>query len=328
MSRMPALALLAPAAWLAACSGEQSALAPRGSDAAWIADLAWLLFGGGGVVLAMVIAALVLSIRGPPAIRARLARPATMVAAGLFFPIVVLSSLLAYSLWLTGLTLPVADTGHVLRIEVTGEQWWWRVDYVRPDGSRVASANELHIPVGQRIDIVLRSADVIHSFWVPRLGGKVDMIPGRTTRLQLHAEEAGVYRGQCAEYCGGAHALMAIEVVAVPATAFEAWLARQAEPAVVPASERGRRGQDLFIAAGCGACHAVRDTSAAVIGPDLTHFGSRRSIGGAMLPMSEQNAARFIADGQYVKPGNRMPPFRIFSDDELAALSAFLVALR
>jgi cytochrome c oxidase subunit 2 len=179
------------------------------------------------------------------------------------------------------------------------------------------------------VEFTLKSADVIHSFWLPSLGGKVDMIPGRVTRLRLMADRPGIFRGQCAEYCGGPHALMALEVVAMPAREFEEWLAWQASPAIEPADASARSGAALFVASGCGACHAIRGTPAAgVIGPDLTHIGARRSVGVDTLPMTQANVKRFIVDGQHIKPGNDMPPFRIFSEEQLEALSAYLVGLR
>jgi cytochrome c oxidase subunit 2 len=203
------------------------------------------------------------------------------------------------------------------------------VSYAGADGRSVASANEIRIPAGRAVDFTLRSADVIHSFWVPSLGGKVDMIPGRTTHLRLGADRPGVFRGQCAEYCGGPHALMALEVVAMPAPEFDAWLAAQARPAAEPATDEARRGRALFRAAGCGGCHAIRGTEAeGTLGPDLTHLGGRRSVGVDTLPMNPANLAQFIADGQHIKPGNRMPPFRIFTAEELNALATYLVGLK
>ena len=198
-----------------------------------------------------------------------------------------------------------------------------------PDGT-IATANELRIPAGRTVVFTLQSADVIHSFWVPNLGGKVDMIPGRTTHLRAAAPtEPGVFRGQCAEYCGGPHALMALEVVALPPAEFEAWLDGQARPAVEPASPAAHRGGELFLAAGCGACHTVRGTPATGrSGPDLTHLGSRRSVGVDTRPMTQANIARFIRDGQHVKPGNLMPPFRIFAADDLDAVATYLAGLK
>jgi cytochrome c oxidase subunit 2 len=217
----------------------------------------------------------------------------------------------------------------MLRIAVTGEQWWWRVHYPQPTGPPIAVANEIRIPTGRPVLFELRSADVIHSFWVPNLGGKVDMIPGRTTFLRLRADRAGVLRGQCAEYCGGPHALMALEVVAMSATDFDAWLQNQGAPATDPESTIARRGRKMFLTAGCGACHAVRGTAAAgMIGPDLTHLGSRRSVGIDTVATSGAAIARFIRDGQHIKPGNRMPPFRILAPEDLNAVAAYLAGLR
>ncbi len=312
---------------LAGCGTDtQSVMAPGGSQAGEIASLAWLLFGFGAVVLAIVIVAAWLAIRGPSRIRAALAQERTIVALGLVFPAVTLTLLLGTGVWLMR-SHASADDRNALRIEVTGEQWWWRVAY--PGAVPVASANEITIPVGRPVEFVLKAADVIHSFWVPSLGGKVDMIPGRTTRLRLSAERPGVYRGQCAEYCGGPHALMAFAVVALPEAEYAAWYARESAPAVAPSNQPERQGHALFIAAGCGTCHAVRGTAATgTVGPDLTHIASRRSVGIDTLPLTQANLTRFIAAGQHVKPGNRMPEFRIFGPEQSDALAAYLLSLR
>ncbi|MCC6887429.1 MAG: c-type cytochrome [Hyphomicrobiales bacterium] len=321
--------LLLPAAGLVAgCDNRQSVLWPHGPEAAQILNLGLVLFMTAALVLALVGAALWLALRGTPAARSRLAREHTVLVAGLVFPVVTLTALLGYSVWLQA-GLRAFGLADVERIEVVGEQWWWRLHYVDRNGRPFASANEIRIPVGRTVEISLRSADVIHSFWVPSLAGKLDAIPGRTTRLRLAAHAPGIYRGQCAEYCGGPHALMAFEVVALPEAQFAAWQDGEAAPAREPASEPERRGQRLFLAAGCGACHAIRGTPASgPIGPDLTHVGGRRSIAANTLPMSQANLAGFIADGQRLKPGNTMPPFRIFSDTELQAVAAYLLSLR
>jgi len=312
---------------LAGCGTDvQSVMAPGGPQAGQIAALAWLLFGFAAVVLVIVLAALWLATRGSPRLRAALARERSIIALGLVFPAVTLTLLLGYGVWLMR-THADHDDRDVMRIEITAEQWWWRVAYA--GAAPIASANEITIPVGRPVEFILKAADVIHSFWVPSLGGKVDMIPGRTTRLRLTAERAGIYRGQCAEYCGGPHALMAFEVVALPSAEYEAWLAREAAPATVPATDAGRNGQTLFVAAGCGTCHAIRGTAAGgTIGPDLTHIGSRRSVGIDTTKLTHANLVRFIAEGQHVKPGNRMPEFRIFRPDELDALATYLLSLR
>jgi cytochrome c oxidase subunit II len=329
MKRLPQrLAVTGALLLLAGCGTDvQSAMTPRGTQAGQIANLAWWLFGLGAVVLAIVMVALWLAIRGAPRVRAALAQDRAIVALGLIFPVVTLTLLLGYGVWLMRSQLSPADARDTLRIEVIGEQWWWRVTY--GGANPFASANEIAIPVGRPIEFILKAADVIHSFWVPSLGGKVDMIPGRTTQLRITAERPGIYRGQCAEYCGGPHALMAFEVIAMPPAEYDAWLARESAPARAPSNDTEQRGQSLFVSAGCGACHAVRGTPAAgVIGPDLTHFGSRRSVGIDTLRLSADNVTRFVANGQQIKPGNRMPEFRIFSADEHAALAAYLLSLR
>jgi cytochrome c oxidase subunit 2 len=329
MKRLPQrLAVTGALLLLVGCGTDvQSAMTPRGTQAGQIANLAWWLFGLGAVVLAIVMVALWLAIRGAPRVRAALAQDRAIVALGLIFPVVTLTLLLGYCVWLMRSQLSPADARDTLRIEVIGEQWWWRVTY--GGANPFASANEIAIPVGRPIEFILKAADVIHSFWVPSLGGKVDMIPGRTTQLRITAERPGIYRGQCAEYCGGPHALMAFEVIAMPPAEYDAWLARQSAPARAPSNDTEQRGQSLFVSAGCGACHAVRGTPAVgVIGPDLTHFGSRRSVGIDTLRLSADNVTRFVANGQQIKPGNRMPEFRIFSADEHAALAAYLLSLR
>lgn len=322
--------LLAASLLLAGCGRDvQSVMAPLGIQAGQIAELAWLLFGFGALVLAIVIAAVWLAIGGSSRVRRMLARENTVIAFGIAFPVVTLTLLLGYGVWLMRSHLETPRDRNTFSIEVVGEQWWWRVIYLRPDGSSIASANEIRIPVGVPVAFKLKAADVIHSFWVPSLGGKVDMIPGRTTELRLTAQRPGVYRGQCAEYCGGPHALMALEVVAMPAPDHATWLERAATPAAEPKNEVGQRGQSIFLAAGCGACHTVRGTAASgTIGPDLTHFGGRRSVGLDVLPLTQESLTRFIVDGQHVKPGNLMPEFRILQPQELEALATYLLNLK
>jgi cytochrome c oxidase subunit 2 len=313
---------------LAACGDRQSVLNPKGPDALQLTQLVWLLFAVGAAVLVLVVVATALAIRGPDRLRALLASAGTVTWAGVVLPVVVLTLLLGYGMWLTRALGIASDDASALRVEVVGEQWWWRVRYAH-DGTTVATANEIRIPAGRRVAFTLASADVIHSFWVPNLGGKVDMIPGRTTHLRLRADQPGVFRGQCAEFCGGPHALMAFEVVVLSEPDFAAWLQGQAAPGEEPTSSQARRGRDLFLAAGCGACHTIRGTAAGgTIGPDLTHLGSRRSVGLDTLTMSEANIRRFIRDGQHLKPGNLMPPFRILADPDLDAIAAYLAGLR
>jgi cytochrome c oxidase subunit II len=326
--RLPRYALVAVLA-LCACRGEQAVLSAHGPHAADIAQLAWALFAICGVVFGLVVVAVWLALRGSPGLRSLIANQRTVILCGIIVPAIVLTGLLGYGVALTRNSLHSPSGGDIQRIEVVGEQWWWRIHYRDPAGRAVTSANELRIPVAREVEFVLTSADVIHAFWIPSLGGKVDMTPGRSTRLRVRAERAGVFRGQCAEYCGGPHALMAFAVVALPQSEFERFLAHEAAPAPEPTGETERRGRELFLAAGCGACHAVRGTTAGgTVGPDLTHLASRRAIGADTAPMTSANLARFITHGQHIKPGNLMPQFRIFSDAERDAVAAYLMSLR
>jgi cytochrome c oxidase subunit 2 len=256
------------------------------------------------------------------AVRGRIPRVSEkllIVGGGIVFPVVTLSALLLYSLTRAAALHPAEPAA--LRIEVVGEQWWWRVHYLDAEGRRdFATANEIRVPVGRPVELELKSADVIHSFWVPALAGKVDMIPGRTNRLRLRADRPGELRGQCAEYCGGPHGLMALYVVSLEPDAFARWAERQRQPAP--------KENPLFVAR-CGACHTVRGTAAAgTRGPDLTHVGSRLAIGAGVLPNNAGALAAWIASSQHLKPGNLMPSFQHFSGAELRELAAYLEGLK
>jgi len=326
MSRLRRLVLSLILFVLPACQ-QQSALAPAGEEAARVALLSWILFAGAAVIFVIVLAALGFAIAGPERLRRRLRAEGAIRFWGIAFPAVTLAVLLGYGLWLMRETI-ASPSPAALRVEVTGEQFWWRVAYDGPATKPIAEANEIRIPVGVEVEFVLRTADVIHSFWVPSLGGKLDMIPGRTNRMRLKAERPGIYRGQCAEYCGTAHALMSMEIVAVSQAEFDSWLAAAKAP-TVPVSETARRGAALFLASGCGACHAVRGTRAeGTIGPDLSRIGARRYLAAASLPNTAENLIRFITDSSAAKPGSLMPPFAIFSPDEQHALAAYLASLK
>ena len=234
------------------------ALDPAGPFAEPVSVLSWVLLAMGGAVLLTVLLALGLALFGPRRWRRRLGGPWLVWIGGLAFPVVVLSALLIYGLSLTGVLSQAPAPGE-MRVRVTGEMWWWRVAYLNADGREVMQdANEVHIPVGRPVVFELDAADVIHSFWVPRLGGKRDMIPGRRNVLRLQADAPGVYAGQCAEYCGGPHALMGFVVVAHTPEAFEAWRAQRAAPARAPVGPLAMRGAEVFASAGCGACHSSR----------------------------------------------------------------------
>jgi cytochrome c oxidase subunit II len=329
MARRPCLWLPIIMSLIAGCVDHQSVLNPAGPEALRLTQLTWLLVGFGTAVLAIVVLAAATAMHGPAPLRAMLASARMVVWAGIFFPAVALTGLLGYGVWLTRSSIANPDEEGQLRIVVTGEQWWWRVHYPQSVGPAIETANEIRIPVGRSVLFELRSADVIHSFWVPNLGGKIDMIPGRTTFLRVRADRGGVFRGQCAEFCGGPHALMALEVIAVAPADFDSWLQNQNRPATEPESAIASQGKGVFLGAGCGACHTVRGIAAAgAIGPDLTHLGSRRSVGIDTAAISEASIARFISEGQHVKPGNRMPPFRIFAPADLHAVATYLAGLR
>ncbi|HXH84912.1 MAG TPA: cytochrome c oxidase subunit II, partial [Candidatus Tectomicrobia bacterium] len=266
-------AALGAGATTAGCTGPLSALEPAGDAADVIATLFWWMAAGAVVIWLAVVALALYAIYRPPRLFSRRAGAMLVVGGGVVFPLLVLTALLVHGLaLLPRLLAPAPDTS--LRIAVAGEQWWWRVRYLRPGGAPVELANEIRLPVGEPVEFTVTSPDVIHSFWIPSLAGKIDMIPGRVTRLAFRPTRTGVFRGTCAEYCGIAHALMSFVVVVLEREQFARWLARQAEPAAPPASPDVARGQAVFLASGCAACHAVRGTPArGVIGPDLTHVG-------------------------------------------------------
>ncbi|QFI69948.1 cytochrome c oxidase subunit II [Sinorhizobium alkalisoli] len=319
------LALLA----LHGCAGVQSALEPAGTEAERINVLGWVLILFSAAVLVGVCAIAAAALFGGDALRARLSGERLVIGGGIIFPFLSLSVLLSYGFYLMGSNAPAMDTDGRLRVEVVGERWWWRVTYIDEDGRRIESANEIRLPVGRQVEIELTSADVIHSFWVPKLAGKLDMIPGRTNRMTLHVTETGISRGQCAEYCGGPHALMAFFVVALPEVEFAAWLEREAADALPPTSAEAVTGQALFQSSGCVACHRVRGSVAqGTIGPDLTHVGSRHSLAAATLENDPAAFARWIRDSQHVKPENLMPSFEIFTESELDQLALYLDQLR
>jgi cytochrome c oxidase subunit II len=216
-----------------------------------------------------------------------------------------------------------------VQIRVTGHQWWWEVQYRDSVAQRwVTTANEVHVPVGRMVVLELRSGDVIHSVWPISLTGKRDQIPGKENSMWLRADRAGVYRGQCAEYCGHQHAKMAFLVVAEQPDSFARWLVAQRDTAATPSDSLSRRGQEVFLASSCVMCHAVAGTPAGSrIGPDLTHLGSRRTIAAGTLPNTRGNLAGWILDPQSIKPGAKMPPNNLAPAD-LRALLAYLETLR
>jgi cytochrome c oxidase subunit 2 len=308
--------------------GIQSALNPQSAHAEAVATFGWVMIAGAAVVALVVFAFAAYALWGPRAQRSALASNAFVVYGGIAFPGVVLVALFVYSLSLARTVTDARDAVD-LRIEIVAHQWWWRVHYLDASGQiEFATANEVRIPAGRTVELVLKSADVIHSFWVPNLAGKLDMIPGHVNRLRVNAAREGTFRGQCAEYCGGPHALMAFYVVAHNEADYRAWLERERAPAAEPAQDAPALGRKLFLDR-CSVCHAVRGTPAeGTLGPDLTHVASRTHIAAGILPNTVANIRWWVRASQQVKPGNLMPSMDVFSDEELAALAAYVGSLR
>ncbi len=279
------------------------------------------------VVLAFFAAALMRG-RGTARSETSDSRLNTVVSGAVTLSVLILFGLLVVSVR-TGRAVAAPGGDGAVTVEVTGHQWWWEVTYEGETPSRrVTLANEIHIPTGRPIALKVTSRDVIHSFWAPNLLGKRDLIPGYTTAIWLQADRAGVFRGQCAEFCGRQHAHMAFHVVAEADGDFQAWLDAQRQPATEPASPDAQRGRDVFMSARCSGCHAIRGTPASgLAGPDLTHVGSRIALGSGILPNEREHLRSWIADPQTPKPGTQMPA-NPFSDEDLSALAAYLESLR
>ena len=307
----------------------QSALRAAGPVAETLLQVSGVLVVGGTLIFAGVMLLLGLAVRRRSG--GTIDTRWWIVGGGLVFPSVVLAALFVYSEWHRPAWKPVPPP-NALIVGVTGHMWWWEVRYRDPaTGAQVVTANEIRIPVGRPVYFGLGSADVIHSFWVPSLGGKMDMLPGRVQHLQLQADRPGTWRGQCAEYCGEQHARMALHVVAEDPAAFDAWLAAQARPAAASAaSGEVDRGREAFLAHRCNACHTVRGVSEeSRLGPDLTHVGSRLHLGAGTVPNDPAQLAAWVAHTQQMKPGARMPSSgeRIAHAD-LQSIAAWLTQLK
>jgi cytochrome c oxidase subunit 2 len=313
---------------LAGC-GKQSTLDPASPPARDIAQLWWVMLIGSALVFAVVTLLLIVAVlrgraRRAPEMEDTPGSRRLVLLGGFAIPLVVLCALFA----LTLSTLPAtsAPRGRTdLTVLVIGRQWFWDVRY---PGRKAVTANEIHIPAGRPVKLEVTSADVIHSFWVPRLNRKIDMIPGRVSSILLQADRPGSYRGQCAEFCGLQHANMAFLVMADPPDRFRAWLAAESKPARPPATDELRRGRDLFFSAGCSGCHTIRGTGAVGhIGPDLTHLAGRLTLAADTIPNGRGYLGGWILDPQHVKPGNRMPGLDL-SGPDLQSLLDYLETLR
>jgi len=320
--------------------GVQSALDPAGHQAGRIADLWWLFLAVLAAVYALVLILLLVAAFRP--------RRRGRVPVGSAFPqeapterrltrvlVAWAVGTTAIILTLTGFSYAVdrdiLSLGHraELTVEITAKQWWWQVKYDDPVPNRsFETANEIRLPVGVPVRVILKAQDVIHSFWVPNLHGKTDLIPGRVNETVIVANREGRFRGQCAEFCGFQHANMALDVVAVPRAEFDAWRESQLAPAVAPSDEQSQEGQRVFLTSACVMCHTIRGTTAASrVGPDLTHIATRPSLAAGTLPYSKGNLAGWIADPQRIKPGSQMPVTGL-SADQLQSVLAYLDGLK
>jgi cytochrome c oxidase subunit II len=321
---------------LTGCEGVQSVLAPRGPAADALADFSWLLFGGGAVIFLITMVFLAAGLIWPDRVK-RVPGIWLIAGGGLAFPAIVLLGLTIYTTYVGGwvdLAGGQERSRPPVRVNVVGQMWWWEVVYPGEQGQgTVVTANEVHIPVGQRVEISVTTRDVIHSLWIPALHGKMDLIPGRTNTLVVQMDRPGVVRGQCAEFCGLQHALMAFWVIAHEPADFERWLQSQRQPARAAETADLMHGQQAFLNAGCGSCHQIRGLAAGPyaavgqLGPDLTHVGSRRSIGAVALPNGVGPLAAWIADTQDIKQGARMPSFHHLDGETLTAIARYLESL-
>jgi cytochrome c oxidase subunit 2 len=337
--------------WVAAmgligCNEVQSALHPVGPQAGRLDTLWWISFDISAVVFVLVLLALLYGAfhrrqawredgaeaRAPGDVPTPEPGPEprtiAVVATAAGITVIILVLWLVFSVT-TGRAYTRIPSDDPLVIEVVGHQWWWEVHY--PDSApsrRVVTANEIHVPIRTPVLLQLSASDVIHSFWAPSLAGKRDLIPGHTTSMWFQADTAGIYRGQCAEFCGLEHAKMAFLIVAEPADRFEAWLDRQRAPAPQPTDSLARRGETVFLEGPCALCHTIQGTPAnGQQAPDLTHLASRRTIAAGTLPNTRGNLAGWILDPQRIKPGVNMPANAIGSQD-LQALLAYLQSLQ
>jgi cytochrome c oxidase subunit II len=314
----------------------QSALEPAGPQAAKVAHEWWFAFAVASAVYLLTMGALWWAARSArrreqrgevvgPDSEQRMTRSVTYATGA---TIVILLVFFATDM-LVGSTLSPVPRRHPLTIEVVGHQWWWEASYAdtSPHG-RFTTANEIHIPVGEPVLFVLTAQDVIHSFWVPNLSGKKDLIPGYTQSVWFQADTAGLYRGQCAEFCGLQHAKMALHVVAQSKSEYQKWVDQQRETAATPTDSVQSRGREVFLTGQCAMCHSIEGTSAGShAGPDLTHLASRRTIAAGTLPNTRGALAGWIVDPQQIKPGSRMPP-NMLRPQDLDALLTYLQSLK
>ena len=295
-----------------------------------MANLWWLMLALAVIVFLIVVVVLVVGlVRRRDATDPREGEPTPkhlggmIVAGGVALPVVIVSAVFAATV-VAMQDVSTTAPPDALEIEIVGHQWWWEVRY---PAEGITTANEAHVPVGRPIAVRLTSADVIHSFWVPALAGKMDLLPDRVNTLVLEADVPGVHHSECAEFCGLQHAQMGLIVVAEPADRFAEWVAQQRRPAADPIGEPAKTAAALFVERDCAKCHTIRGTSAAgTTGPDLTHVASRSEIAGGARPNTPDDLAEWITDPHTIKDGVEMPATQLTSD-EVTALVAWLRSL-
>ncbi len=307
--------------------GSSSIVSPKGSEADRVAGAWWLMFGLACAVYVIVAGLIVYAAtrgRLKKGTSSRLRPNAFIWVGGVAVPLVILMVLAVVTVHTTSaLRRPSGDE---LLIDVVGKRWWWAVQY---PGKGVTTANEIHLPAGQPVDVRLTSDNVIHSFWVPELAGKEDTIPGQVNHLRFTADRPGTYLGRCAEYCGIQHAHMDIVVVVETAGDFGRWLTRRQSVQPGPTSEETTRGAVVFQREACAGCHTIRGTAAqGKVGPDLTDVGERRTLGAGVLENSRDNLFDWIFDAPSSKPGILMPSFRSLPPDDIAAIATYLESLK
>ena len=341
-SNLKATSLLASASvFFSACGhGNQSAVEPSGLQAEHLSFLWWIFLGITAAVYVVVMVILVVAfVRKRRATAedeadllpdpSRETRVSNVVKAAVAVTLLTMFALMLVS-FRTGRALNTLSQAQTpLEIKVTGQQWWWQIEYKDPTPSNmVTTSNEIHIPVGRPIKLELVSHDVIHSFWAPNFHGKKDLIPNYPTTLFFRADEPGVYWGQCAEFCGFEHAKMRFMVIAEPQEDFDRWYAASQQPAPEPITGSQRFGRDIFLKSVCTQCHTIQGTPAnGRVGPNLTHVASKPYIASGSLPNDRENLARWITDPQAIKPGIRMP-MNTYSPEELNALVDYIQSLK
>ena len=312
--------------------GGQSTLHAESDQSRKIMHLWWGMLAAAVVVFAGAIVLLAIAWKrrnreGLPAVgKDENVSTGLVVAFGIVVPVVCLITLFFIAdIGVVNATSAPKPGQSQMRMTVVGHQWFWEVRY---DGSQAVTANELHIPARTSVNVRLLSADVIHSFWVPELNKKVDMLPGHPNNIELYADRPGVFRGQCAEFCGLQHANMAMAVYVDTPARFRAWLANQARPLAPPAAGDARAGENVFMTQQCASCHTIRGTAArGTIGPDLTHLATRKTLAALTIPNDRANLTRWVADPQSIKPGNKMPGLNL-NATQLRQVVSFLEGLR